>query len=61
MRCERCHGVVLSLAEERTPQEVTKIDATTGAVRTYVVRCCSVCLSHLHEPEQKDREAGGIR
>jgi hypothetical protein len=53
MRCEVCHGVVLSLEEERTPREVTEIDRTTGAVRTYVVRCCEKCASHIGEKPKR--------
>jgi hypothetical protein len=57
MRCEKCHGVVLSIDEERTPIDVT--ERVNGAVRTYSVRCCSGCKQKLADEGTKERNPKG--
>jgi hypothetical protein len=54
MRCEVCHGVVLSVDEERTPAEMVEKDGS-GGIRTYVVHCCAGCRQILAESGAAER------
>jgi hypothetical protein len=58
MRCEVCHGVVLSIEEERTPAEMVERDGS-GGIRTYTVHCCAGCRQVLSESGAKERNPKG--
>jgi len=57
MRCEVCHGTVLSIDEERNPIEVT--EGVNGSVRTYSVHCCGGCRQKIADDGAKERNPKG--
>jgi hypothetical protein len=57
MLCEECHGVVLSVQQEREPVELQ--ERVNGAVRTYVKRLCEKCFEMLTRKGAIERNPKG--